>query len=316
MRLLTFTTGGNERLGAEWAGSIVDLENAAALEAVVQGGVEAVRNLQIPTSMDDYLRGGEEARASVARALEFLGGLPDDVLRTLTGSSAILYREDQVRRLAPLPRPGKIICIGLNYRDHAAESNMAVPKEPVLFCKYASSVVGPDADIVLPPDSEQVDFEAELVFVMGKRCRNVTEAEAMNYVAGFTCGHDVSARDYQLQRGGGQWMAGKTWDTFAPMGPVLVTADEGLDPHNLAISCRVNGRTLQSSSTSQFIFTIPQAIAYLSRIMTLEPGDVVFTGTPPGVGFARRPQIFLQPGDCAEIEIEGIGILRNQVAAG
>jgi 2-keto-4-pentenoate hydratase/2-oxohepta-3-ene-1,7-dioic acid hydratase in catechol pathway len=190
---------------------------------------------------------------------------------------------------------------------------MPIPQEPVLFPKYSNTVIGPGDPIVLPPDSESPDYEAELVFIIGKKAHNVPESEALSYVAGYTCGHDVSARDYQIKRGGGQWMAGKTWDTFAPMGPVMVTSDELTDPHNLPIRCVLNGEVMQNSNTAQFIFNIPQAIAYLSRIITLEPGDCVFTGTPPGVGFARKPPVFLKDGDVAEIQIDGIGILRNPV---
>jgi 2-keto-4-pentenoate hydratase/2-oxohepta-3-ene-1,7-dioic acid hydratase in catechol pathway len=151
--------------------------------------------------------------------------------------------------------------------------------------------------------------------VIGKNGRNIPAGEAMSYVAGYTCGHDVSARDYQIRRGGGQWSIGKTWDTFAPMGPVLVTSDEGLDPHNLPIRCVLNGQVMQNSNTNQFVFTVPDVIAYLSRVMTLEVGDVVFTGTPPGVGFAKKPPVFLKAGDSVEIQIDGIGTLRNSVKA-
>lgn len=315
MRLLTFSADDEPRLGAEWNGIVVDLQNAVALRELLRGGLDAARWIDFPSTADEYLSGGEETASAAREALAFLDGVPSDVLRALTGAGALLYREDQIRRHAPVPKPGKIICLGLNYRDHAAESNMPVPQEPVIFCKYPSAVIGTGDAIVLPPDSEEVDYEAELVFVIGRTCRNVSEEAAMACVAGYTCGHDVSARDYQLKRGGGQWTIGKTWDTFAPMGPVLVTADEGLDPHNLRIQCRVNGKTLQDSNTNQFVFNIPQTIAYLSRVMTLEPGDCVFTGTPPGVGFARKPQVLLKPGDLTEIEIEGIGVLANPVAA-
>jgi len=317
MRLLTFETAGRQRLGAEWRGRIVDLQNVAALAEVVHYGASAAGALveRFPSDMLAYLRGGSAARSVAREALSFLEQLPRDVEDALSGSSALIYQEEQVRRRAPIPRPGKIICLGLNYRDHAAESNMPVPTEPVLFSKYASTVVGPGDPIVLPPDSEQVDYEAELVFVIGKEARNVEAADALSYVAGYTCGHDVSARDYQLKRGGGQWMAGKTWDTFAPLGPVLVTADESLDPNNLPIRCVLNGETVQNSNTNQFVFNVQDTIAYLSRIMTLEPGDVVFTGTPPGVGFARKPPVFLKDGDVAEIQIDGIGVLRNPVKA-
>jgi 2-keto-4-pentenoate hydratase/2-oxohepta-3-ene-1,7-dioic acid hydratase in catechol pathway len=255
---------------------------------------------------------GPAARQEADRALATLQGLGSLFAQPGT---ALRYPRAEVRLHAPLPRPGKIICIGLNYRDHAEESGMAVPTEPVVFCKYASAVIGPEDPIVLPPDSQEVDYEAELVFVIGKTGRNIPAAAAMDYVAGYTCGHDVSARDYQIRRGGGQWMIGKTFDTFSPLGPVLVTADEGLDPHNLPIRCLVNGETLQNSNTCQFVFRIPELVEYLSRIMTLEPGDAVFTGTPPGVGFARKPPIFLKAGDRAEIQIDGIGSLSNPVRA-
>jgi 2-keto-4-pentenoate hydratase/2-oxohepta-3-ene-1,7-dioic acid hydratase in catechol pathway len=318
MRLLTFEVAGRQRLGVEWNERVVDLQNAVALGQLVQYGAAAAAEAvdRFPSDMLSYLQGGDVARVSAQDALHFLELLPEEVQQNLTGQSAILYREDQIRRCAPITRPGKIVCIGLNYRDHAIESGMAIPTEPVLFSKYPSTVIGPDDDIILPAQSEQVDYEAELVFVIGKTARFVAAADAMEYVAGYTCGHDVSARDYQIKRGGGQWMVGKTFDTFAPMGPVLVTADEDIDPHNLGIRCVVNGETLQNSSTSQFIFNIPQAIEYLTHFMTLEPGDVVFTGTPPGVGFARKPPVFLKDGDVTEIQIDGIGVLRNTVKAG
>jgi 2-keto-4-pentenoate hydratase/2-oxohepta-3-ene-1,7-dioic acid hydratase in catechol pathway len=317
MRLLTFEAAGRERLGAEWQGRVADLQNVAALVELVRYGAPAAQAAaeRFPSDMLAFLKGGAASRSTAREALEFLDGLPEDIIQNLAGNSALLYREDQIRRRAPLPRPGKIVCLGLNYRDHAAESGMAVPTEPVLFCKYGNTVIGPEDPIYLPPDSDQVDYEAELVFVIGKTGRNIPAAEAMSYVAGYTCGHDVSARDYQLKRGGGQWMVGKTWDTFAPMGPVLVTADEGLDPHALPIRCVLNGETMQNSSTAQFVFNIPDTIAYLSRVMTLEVGDAIFTGTPPGVGFARKPPVFLKDGDVAEIQIDGIGSLRNPVRA-
>jgi 2-keto-4-pentenoate hydratase/2-oxohepta-3-ene-1,7-dioic acid hydratase in catechol pathway len=315
MRLLTFEAAGRSRLGAEWEGRVVDLQNVAALSALIRYGAAGVQEVveRFPSDMLGYLRGGATTRGIARETLDFLAQLPEDVVQNLAGNSALIYREDQIRRRAPVPQPGKIICLGLNYRDHAAESGMAVPTEPVLFCKYSNAVAGPEDPIVLPATSDQVDYEAELVFVIGKAGRNIPAAEAMTYVAGYTCGHDVSARDYQLKRGGGQWMVGKTWDTFAPMGPVLVTADERIDPHDLPIRCVLNGEVMQNSSTAQFVFNIPETIAYLSHVMTLEAGDVVFTGTPPGVGFARKPPIFLKEGDVVEIQIDGIGVLRNPV---
>lgn len=217
--------------------------------------------------------------------------------------------------LAPIPDPRKVICIGLNYRDHAAESGMAIPGEPVCFSKFANTVIGSEAAIELPAVAKQVDYEAELVAVIGRMGRNISEADARAYVAGYMNGHDVSARDWQIGRPGGQWLLGKTPDTFAPTGPYLVTADEVADPNSLAIKLRLNGEVMQDSSTKEFIFTIEQLVAYLSQLITLEPGDLIFTGTPPGVGMARKPPVFLKAGDEVEVEIEGLGVLKNLVIA-
>jgi 2-keto-4-pentenoate hydratase/2-oxohepta-3-ene-1,7-dioic acid hydratase in catechol pathway len=230
--------------------------------------------------------------------------------------TAIRYEAATTRLLPPVPDPPKIVCIGLNYRDHAAESGTPIPKDPVLFSKYATSLVGPEAPIVLPPVSREVDYEAELVIVVGKRGRPKSPEEAQAYVAGYTVGHDVSARDWQLKKDGKQWMVGKTFDTFAPTGPVLVTADEVPDPHRLAIRLRLNGQTMQDSNTQQMVFRAGDLLAYLAQVFTLEPGDLVFTGTPPGVGFARKPPVFLKGGDVVEVEIEGLGVLRNPVVQG
>ncbi len=225
------------------------------------------------------------------------------------------YKAAGARLLPPILDPQKVICLGLNYRDHAIESKMPIPEEPVLFSKFASSLTGHLAPIELPKVSNQVDYEAELVVVIGKRGRDIPVNEAMNYVAGYTVGHDVSARDWQLNKPGKQWLAGKTFDTFAPIGPWLVTRDEIPDPHSLRIQLRLNGQTMQDSSTAQLIFRIDEVITYLSQVCTIEPGDLIFTGTPPGVGMARTPPVFLKPGDVAEVEIEGLGVLRNPVIA-
>ena len=220
---------------------------------------------------------------------------------------------DKVSLQAPVPRPEKVICIGLNYADHAAETGASIPTEPVVFNKFPETVIGPEAEIHLPAISREVDFEAELVVVIGQAAKNLSEEEAEKVVFGYTCGHDVSARDWQKGRPGGQWLLGKTFDTFGPMGPVLVTKDEIADAHQLGIRFRLNGELLQDSSTSQLIFKIPKLIAHLSAFTTLKPGDVIFTGTPPGVGVARDPQVFLKPGDVAEVEIENLGSLVNRV---
>jgi 2-keto-4-pentenoate hydratase/2-oxohepta-3-ene-1,7-dioic acid hydratase in catechol pathway len=226
---------------------------------------------------------------------------------------AVRYEASTIKLLPPIADPPKIVCLGLNYRDHAIESGAAIPKEPILFSKYATALIGPGDAIVLPPVSKEVDYEAELVIVVGKRGRNVKAAEAMSYVGGYTIGHDVTARDWQLKKEGKQWMVGKTFDTFAPIGPVMVTADELSDPHQLAIRLRLNGQIMQDSNTSQMIFSVGAVLEYISQVFTIEPGDLIFTGTPPGVGFARKPPVFLKSGDVVEVEIEGIGVLRNPV---
>ena len=214
---------------------------------------------------------------------------------------------------APVPRPGKIVCVGLNYRDHAAEAGLAVPTMPVIFSKFPSCVIAPGEPVVMPPTSTQVDFEAELAVVVGRRARNVSAHRAYECVLGYTAFNDVTARDFQF--GDGQWQRGKSCDTFAPMGPAIVTADEVPDPHALRIRLTLNGKAMQDSSTSQLIFRVPDLIAFISATTTLEPGDVIATGTPPGVGFARKPPVFLKPGDEMEVHIEGIGGLGTPVAA-
>lgn len=213
----------------------------------------------------------------------------------------------------PVPRPGKVICVGLNYRDHAAESNMPVPTSPVTFSKYVTSVAGPGAPIRLPAISSQVDYEAELAVVIGRRAKHVPIDRAWEYVLGYTNLNDVSARD--LQFADKQWQRGKSCDTFAPMGPAIVTRDAVADPHRLRIQLRLNGATMQDSSTEQLIFGIDHVVSFLSETVTLEPGDVIATGTPPGVGFARKPPVFLKPGDLVEVEVEGLGVLSNPVVA-
>ena len=216
---------------------------------------------------------------------------------------------------APILDPGKVICIGLNYRDHAAESGMPIPEEPICFSKFSHCVVGADDPVRLPAVAQQVDYEAELVAVIGRRGKSIDLAQARQHIAGYMNGNDVSARDWQLQKPGKQWLLGKTPDTFAPTGPWLVTADEIADPRDLAIQLRLNGQTMQSSNTRELIFGVEELVSYLSQLITLEPGDLIFTGTPPGVGMARKPPVFLKPGDVMEVEIAGLGVLRNPVQA-
>ena len=242
-------------------------------------------------------------------ALELLKRAGRDAEFAALHSTAV----EEAHLLAPIPRPGKILCLGLNYADHAAETRTVVPHWPVVFMKASSAVVGPGAAIRIPAVSDQVDYEVELAVVIGKPAREVPAHHAMDCVGGYTILNDVSVRDYQKVKGGGQWILGKSFDTHCPMGPWIVTADEIPDPHALAIECTVSGERLQSGCTSAMLRRIPELIEYISACMTLEPGDVIATGTPPGVGFVRQPPRWLRPGDFVECTVEGIGTLGNPV---
>lgn len=287
MRLVTFVHNGAERLGALVARH--DSEFVVDLCAV---------DPNIPADMLGFLAGGHAAHRQAQHIID----------RAESGLAL-----SAIRLKAPIPRPGKIICIGLNYSDHARETNLTIPDYPVVFSKYNNAVIGPGDPIVLPHVSREVDYEAELGFVIGRRARHVPEHEALSYIGGYLAVNDVSARDYQMRTS--QWTIGKTFDTFAPMGPALVTADEIPDPHQLAIRLTIDGEVMQNSSTSNLIFNIPQLIASLSEVMTLEPGDVVSTGTPPGVGMSRKPPRYLRAGDVVSITIEHVGTLTNTVVA-
>lgn len=257
---------------------------------------------------------GDLTASQVLEAFD-LDGYYYGVAKTVVENPNWANRFDQkdVTLAAPIPRPGKIICIGLNYRDHAAESGMEIPKSPVIFSKFSSCAIGPNAPIVIPNGSTQSDYEAELAFVIGRKARNVSRDNALDYVFGYTNFNDVSARDFQFADG--QWQRGKSCETFAPMGGFVVTTDEIRDPQNLAIKLRLNGAVMQDSNTCQMIFGVAELIEFLSRYITLEPGDVVATGTPPGVGFARKPPVYLKEGDITEVEIEGLGVLANPVVS-
>jgi 2,4-didehydro-3-deoxy-L-rhamnonate hydrolase len=213
----------------------------------------------------------------------------------------------------PIDRPGKIVCVGLNYRDHAAESKLELPSRPLLFAKWQSSLIGPGEAIVLPAISQEVDYEAELGVVIGRQARQVAVDDALEFVSGYLCVNDVSARDVQM--GDGQWTRGKSFDTFCPIGPRLVPAGELADPQALGIRCHVNGEALQDASTADMVFGVRELIAFVSEAITLQPGDLIATGTPPGVGFARTPPVFLQDGDEVTVEIDGLGSLTNPVRA-
>jgi 2-keto-4-pentenoate hydratase/2-oxohepta-3-ene-1,7-dioic acid hydratase in catechol pathway len=255
---------------------------------------------------------------TIEEVLQVRDGLPTleeqlrDLKRASSGIQGFLFQPSDITFRAPIMRPQKLIGIGLNYKDHVEETKLQPPKQPLLFGMYANAIVGPEQAIIIPPMSRQVDFEAELGVVLGRRARHVPVKEAVEYVAGYTIINDVSARD--LQFADGQWLRAKSFDTFAPMGPYLVTPHTLRDGDGLSIELRLNGKTMQKSNTRNLIFKVPDLISYISEVMTLEVGDVIATGTPAGVGFVRNPQVFMSPGDVVEIDIEGIGQLRNPVA--
>jgi len=221
---------------------------------------------------------------------------------------------DGERLGSPIARPSKILCIGLNYADHAKETNAQVPAEPVLFMKSSTALVGPNDDVIIPLDSVKTDWEVELAVVIGKKASYVEESEALDYVAGYALHNDVSEREFQLERGG-TWDKGKGCDTFAPVGPFMATADELGDINNLRLWLKVNGKTMQDGNTSNFIFNVPFVIAYVSKFMTLLPGDIISTGTPAGVGLGFNPPVYLKPGDVMELGIDGLGESRQEVKA-
>lgn len=278
--------------------------------------------------------GAEESRVAAVRDAGYIDlnradpTIPNSLKAILAGGQSMLHRVAAaaatgprmepagIQLLAPIPDPQKVICIGLNYADHARETGKTPPNEPVVFAKFATAVLAPGEPIVLPSVSREVDYEAELVVVIGQGGRNIARENARRHIAGYTIGHDVSARDWQQRKPGGQWLLGKSFDTFAPFGPELVTADEIENPQNLHIQLRLNGQTMQDSNTNQLIFGVDELVAYISQVTTFAPGDLIFTGTPPGVGAARKPPVFLKPGDTVEVEIEKLGILRNPVVAG
>jgi len=292
MRLVTFQADGAPRLGAVVDDRVVDLARAS-------GG-------RLPDSMLAFIEAGDSALSAALEAV------------ARNGEGVELGR---ATLLAPIPRPRKnVFCLGLNYRDHAAEGARAMgvelklPEHPIYFSKPPTCVIGPDADIVYDPDvTREVDWEVEFTLVIGRGGRDIPPERVYDHVFGYTVGNDVSARELQF-RHGGQWFKGKSLDTFAPIGPWVVTADEVADPSNLDVSLRVNGVEKQRSNTREFIFDIPAMVSGLAKGITLEPGDLIMTGTPHGVGFARQPPEFLQDGDVVEAEVAGIGLLRNPVS--
>lgn len=297
MKILSYIQEGVTRLGVHTEAGILDVEQALAASGLVKG--------TSPLTLQDLIAGGPEIQSHLnGLAVQAAGGV--DV------SESIALLDESALQLAPcVQSPGKIICVGLNYRKHAEETNAPIPQTPILFSKFNNALAAHLEPVPLPAASQKVDYEAELVIVMGRTARNVSREEAYKYVYGYCCGNDLSARDLQMRTQ--QWLLGKTCDKFAPVGPYLVTADEVGDPNRLAISCTVNGELRQSSNTADMIFKCDEMISYISQHFTLEPGDMIMTGTPEGVmlGYPQEQQVYLQAGDTVTVQIEKLGQLTN-----
>jgi 2-keto-4-pentenoate hydratase/2-oxohepta-3-ene-1,7-dioic acid hydratase in catechol pathway len=298
MRLYTFEVRGEVRLGAEEASRLVDLNRAHAARVGKRGS-------PLAGSMLDLIRGGDPALKKARAALTF-------ARRNPRRAKAWTFELDQVRLLAPIPRPGKILCSGLNYRSHVEENPGATfLADPRFFVKVSSAVIGPNESIRWPGEKFQVDYEVELAVVIGKRAYRLSPKNALSHVFGYTILHDVSARWVQFKDKNED--LGKNFDSFAPMGPCVVTADEIPDPATLRLTLKLNGQVMQDRTNADWCFPLPRMLEWLSMAMTLEPGDVMTTGTPAGIGFFRRPPVFLKPGDVCELEISGVGKLINRV---
>jgi acylpyruvate hydrolase len=313
LKLLSFDSHGEQRLGELLDQGIIDLGRAHDLFHSKVTGTRQAKPASFPQRMIDFLESGEELRTYTSALTDHIHGLLPKRSRELQEQRALLKATD-VHILPPVPVPPKIICLGLNYRDHAEEARVPLPERPLLFSKPGTTIVGPEDPVVYPKISTQVDFEVELAAIIGKRDKDIPESDAFDHIAGYTVFNDVSARDIQF--GDKQWFRGKSFDTFAPTGPYLVSREQVADPHNLKMELRVNGEARQKSTTANMIFKIPQLIAFISNVMTLQPGDIIATGTPAGVGFYAKPEKrLLKPGDLMEAEIEGIGLLRNKIVS-
>src|SRR5262245_14899336 len=300
---------GEPKPGAVWHEAVLDLTGLARDLAAQRGAVRRGRG-GFPRTLLEMIRGGEPTRALVREAWEYGKGLVDQQAIEELATRKLAYPIKRVRLLAPIAAPARnVFCLGRNYADHAAERGAAVPEHPVYFTKPDTAVVGPGDEVLHHSVTKELDYEVELAVVIGTGGRDIARADALGHVFGYTIVNDVTARD--LQQRHNQWFKGKSLDTFCPMGPLLVTADEIPDPQALAITIRVNGQTRQSSHTSKMIFSVAQCIEVLSQAMTLKPGDIISTGTPDGVGAATGA--FLKAGDRIEAEVEGIGVLANKV---
>ncbi len=310
MHLVTFRRGrGEPKPGAVWRDAVLDLAGLARDLAAQRGALRRGRG-GFPSSLLELIRGGEATLVLAHEAWEYGKRLVDHQAIEELARRKLAYPLKRVRLLAPIPEPGRnVFCLGRNYAEHAAERGAAVPEHPVYFTKPGTAVVGPGDDVVHHAVTTELDYEVELAVIIGAGGKDIARADALRHVFGYTVINDVTARD--LQKRHAQWFKGKSLDTFCPMGPVLVTADEVPDPQALAISLRVNGQMRQQSHTSKMIFPVAQCIEVLSQAMTLLSGDIIATGTPDGVGAATGN--FLKPGDRVEAEVEGIGVLANKI---
>jgi acylpyruvate hydrolase len=287
MRLVSFSKKGGVAVGLRQGDKIIDLSIAAR---------------KLPNSLAGILAAGGAAKAELKK------------IAAKPKKKAVL-KASKVKLLPPIPSPGKILCVGLNYKDHAAETGNPLPTYPVIFTRFTSTLVPDGGKLLAPKASSMLDYEAELAVIIGKRGRNIVKDKALSHVGGYACFNDGSVRDYQMKTS--QFTLGKNFDGTGGFGPDLVTPDElPKGAHGLKIKCRLNGQTLQNGTTADLVFDVASLIAEISTVMTLEPGDVIITGTPAGVGMARNPKVFMKPGDICEVEIEGIGVLRNPIAQG
>lgn len=285
MRFVQFESGGRRSLGVEVSdgGDIIDVPKFDS---------------SVPSNMREFIAGGQGNLDKASKAVE---------------SGKCVVSRGEVKLISPITDPDKLMCIGMNYVDHCAEQNLPVPTEPIIFSKFNNTITGPTDDIPYPDETKELDWEVELAIVIGKQGKNIKTEEAMQHVFGYTVAHDVSARDWQMHKNGGQFLIGKSMDAFCPLGPAIVMKEDFKDPHNLKVWTLVNGVTKQDSSTNQLVFKTEELIVFMSRFFTLQPGDTILTGTPPGVGVFRKPPEFLKRGDVVEVGIENIGKLINKI---
>jgi acylpyruvate hydrolase len=309
MKLVTYSREGISSIGAIVNEEVVDLHAAYRTLLQQEGKIRAqeIADAFVPAEMTGFLQGGKESMELAKKAIDYA------LTNKQVGDNKLVHAVSDVKVGAPVPKPGKIFAVGHNYREHILEMGREIPKYPVVFAKFSNTIIGPKDDIPFYPISEQLDYEAEFAFVIGKRGKNVSEEDALDYVAGYAVANDVTYRDFQRRTL--QWLQGKTVDGSLPMGPWMVTSDELPDPQTLEMVLTVNGEERQRTNTANQVFTVKHLVSFLSTIATLEPGDIVITGTPGGVIQAMEPQVWLKDGDVVRVEIEKVGVLENKVSA-